>query len=480
MEDCPHIHQEDEGLKRFKEIVREETDNGRTIREFQFNAMFDDAYRYLDGPWSYMRAVHSSMAYNTLASDGHDLFIYDSDLGRYVPGENRVRKILADSMELEWSPTRVNDVLIWFRDSSPRLWNAPPLDRVNVLNGILDLESGELKPHSEDFLSPVQINAEWDPEAECPAIDQFVQRVFPYDAHDVFYQLAGLFLTPDSRRQKAVLFLGSGASGKSVATALLRTFLGHWNVSNVPLHDLTEGSFSLAELRGKLLNISADVPERDFDDTAVFKQIVDGHLATLRAPRKHRDPIEFQPYTRLLASAARVPRSADNSLGYLRRWLVVPFDTSFNESQLDGTLLDKLTTPDELSGLLNRAVSANRQLLESGRLTETEKMARAKDGFDQESDSTRLFLEECVEETSPYDEIDRTVLYGAYNDWCLLNRIKPVSARRLYKSIWEIFRVKTQKRHRSRVLQGLQLVSEDAEATQMGADAAGAADARQV
>ena len=107
-------------------------------------------------------------------------------------------------------------------------------------------------------------------------------------------------------------------------------------------------------------------------------------------------------------------------------------------------------------------------------------MVRAKDEFDQAFDSTRLFLEECVEETSPYDEIDRTVLYGAYNDWCLLNRINPVSARRLYKSTWEIFRVKTQKRHRSRVLQGLQLVSEDAEATQMGADAAGAADARQV
>ena len=375
-----------------------------------------------------------------------------------------VRKVLADSMELEWSPTRVNDVLIWFRDSSPRLWDAPPLDRVNVLNGILDLESGELNPHSEDFLSPIQLNAAWDPDAECPAIDQFVQRVFPYDAHEVFYQLAGLFLTPNSRCQKAVLFLGSGArgSGKSVAMALLRTFLGPWNVSNVPLHDLTEGSYALAELRSKLLNISADVPERDFDDTTVFKQIVDGQLAVLRAPRKHRDPIEFQPFTRLLASAARVPRSADDSLGYLRRWLAVPFDTSLNESNLDPALLDKLTTPEELSGLLNRAVAQHRQLLESGRLTESEKMARAKDGFEQESDSTRLFLKERVEESSPYDEIDRTVLYGTYKDWCVFNRINPVSPQRLYKSVWDIFRIETHKRSDRRVLQGIQIIKEDA------------------
>ena len=154
MTDCPHTHEPDKGLQTFRDHINEMTDNGRILREFFVNAQFDDAYRYLDGPWSYMRAVHSSMAYQTLASDGHDLFIYDKDAGRYVPGEHRVRKILADSMELEWSPTRVNHILTWYRDRAPRLWDAPPLDRVNVLNGILDIESGELEPHSPDFLSP--------------------------------------------------------------------------------------------------------------------------------------------------------------------------------------------------------------------------------------------------------------------------------------------------------------------------------------
>ena len=461
MTECPHEHEPDTGRQTFRDIIREETDGGRDLVRFFTNAMSDERYMFKDEPWNYMYTVHGdTIKANTFASDGHDPFIYDSDLGRYVPADERLRPFLADSMKHEWSPARVDLILNWYRDRSTRLWDPPPLDRVNVLNGILDIASGDLQPHSPDFLSPIQINAAWDPEAQCPAIDRFVQRVFPYDAHEVLYQLAGLFLTPDSRRQKAVLFLGSGASGKSVATALLRTFLGHWNVSNVPLHDLTEGSFSLAELRGKLLNISADVPERDFNDTAVFKQIVDGQLATLRAPRKHRDPIEFQPLTRLLASAARVPQSADNSLGYLRRWLVVPFDTSLNESNLDRTLLDQLTTPEELSGLLNRAVAEYRQLLESGRLTESEKMVQAKDWFDQESDSTRLFLKECVEECSPYDEIDRTVLYGAYKDWCVFNHLTPVSARRLYSSIWEIFRVKMNRSNGRRVLRGLQLVDE--------------------
>ena len=455
MTDCPHEHQPDPALQKFRDIILEETDGGRNITRFYLNAMFDVAFIFKDDPWKYTLSVLDG---HTFATDGHGLFIYDADLGRYVPADDKLRNILADTLKHEWSQAKVNHIFTWYKDCAPKLWDPPPLDRVNVLNGVLNLESGDLQPHSPDFLSPIQINAAWDPEAECPAIDRFVQRVFPYDAHEVFYQLAGLFLTPDSRCQKAVLFLGSGASGKSVALSLLRQFLHPRNVSNVPLHDLTVGRFDLAELRGKLLNISADVPERDFNDTAVFKQIVDGQLATLRVPRKYRDPIEFQPFTRLLASAARVPQSADNSLGYLRRWLAVPFDTSLNESNLDRTLLDQLTIPDELSGLLNRAVSAYRQLLEKGTLTESEKMAAAKQEFDQASDSTRLFLRERVEECSPYDEIDRTVLYGAYKDWCVFNRFSPDSARRLYSSIWDVFRIKTDRSHGRRLFKGIQLL----------------------
>ena len=258
MTQCPHEHQPDTGRQTFRDIIREETDGGRSIARFLTNAMFDKDFMFKDEPWNYMYTVHGdTIKANTFATDGHDPFIYDSDLGRYVPAADRLRPFLADSMKHEWSPARVDLILNWYRERSPRLWDTPPLDRVNVLNGILNLESGDLQPHSPDFLSPIQINAAWDPEAECPAIDRFVQRVFPYDAQEVFYQLAGLFLTPDSRCQKAVLFLGSGASGKSVATALIRTFLHPRNISNVPLHDLTEGNYALAELRGKLLNISS-------------------------------------------------------------------------------------------------------------------------------------------------------------------------------------------------------------------------------
>ena len=103
-------------------------------------------------------------------------------------------------------------------------------------------------------------------------------------------------------------------------------------------------------------------------------------------------------------------------------------------------------------------------------------MVAAKDEFDQASDSTRLFLEECVEESSPYDEINRTDLYNSYKDWCAINRLNPVGAHRLYTSVWDVFRVDTHNTNGRRLFKGIQLVPE---AVSMGADSAGSAEAVQ-
>ena len=54
----------------------------------------------------------------------------------------------------------------------------------------------------------------------------------------------------------------------------------------------------------------------------------------------------------------------------------------------------------------------------------------------------------------------RTELYNAYKDWCAFNRINPVSARRLYGSVWEIFRVEMQRSNGRGVLRGLKIVDE--------------------
>lgn len=407
-----------------------------------------------DPAWTPMMYL-TYMGYS-FATRGNSLFMYDSELGRYVPGERALRQCLVSGLLEQWTPTKANMAVRWAADNAPELWDAPPLDRLNVLNGILDVSSGRLEPHSPDFLSPVQINAAWVPGAGCPAIDRFVTRVFPDDAGELFYQLAGLYALPDTRQQKAVMLLGSGSNGKSVALALLRQFLGSRNVSALPLHELADNRFAAAELRDKLLNISSDLSDRTFTDTTLFKNIVDGRLSTINARYRYGKPFTFRPFARLIFSANRVPESSDPSYGYLRRWLVVPFDAQIAEDDRDPFLLEKLSTPDELSGLLNHAVAAYRHLLNRGRLTESGSLKSAKAGFSALSDPTRLFLEEQVE-LDDQSRLHRTDLYTAYKKWCAIHSVRPVRPQILYQTIQEALGVSTRKSNGRRMLEGIRL-----------------------
>ncbi len=61
-------------------------------------------------------------------------------------------------------------------------------------------------------------------------------------------------------------------------------------------------------------------------------------------------------------------------------------------------------------------------------------------------------------------------LYAAYKDWCAANRHNPVSAHRLYTSVWDIFRVKTRNSNGRRLFKGIRLIPET---TQTGAEGAG-------
>ena len=407
-----------------------------------------------DPSWTPMMYL-TYMGYS-FATRGRSLFIYDTELGRYVPGEAPLRQCLSTGLLEQWTPAKANMAVRWAADNAPELWDAPPLDRVNALNGILDVTSGTLEPHSPDFLSPIQTNAAWNPGAECPAIDRFISRVFPDDAGELFYQLAGLYALPDTRHQKAVILLGSGSNGKSVTLALLHHFLGARNISSLPLHELAENRFAASELQDKLLNISSDLPDRTLKDTTLFKKIVDGRLSTINARRRYGRPFQFQPFVRLIFSANRVPDSTDTSYGYLRRWLVVPFDAQLHDDERDPFLIEKLSTPEELSGLLNHAVAAYRRMLNSGRLIESQAMCNAKARFNALSNPTRLFLSECVE-PSPDDHILRSDLYRAYKDWCAFQKIKPLSAHRLYAAAHETLNIATSMSNGRRIFRDVRL-----------------------
>ncbi|HVZ18817.1 MAG TPA: phage/plasmid primase, P4 family, partial [Terriglobales bacterium] len=247
----------------------------------------------------------------------------------------------------------------------------------------------ELGAHDPAHLSPVQIPVAFDPGAGCPAIEKFVRDCFPSDSHHLAWEIAAWLMLPDTSIQKALLTLGGGSNGKSVFLNLLQEFLGRDNCSALSLHKIESDKFAAARLWGKVANICPDLPTAAVSGTSMFKALTGGD--TINVERKFEASFELKPYARLVFSANSAPRSDDSSAGFFRRWLVLPFDRTFSESDPESVpraVLDaRLSEPGELSGFLNKALDAL-PVIRSGRFTE--------------SASTRAALEEMRMTTDPF------------------------------------------------------------------------------
>lgn len=340
--------------------------------------------------------------------------------GVYKPdGEGHVKRLVKALLESwnqskKWSSGRADEVVEYLRVDSPLIWERPPLDIVNVANGLLDVETGELKPHSSDFLSPIQLSVRYDATATCPAWEQFVAEVFPKDAQQLAWDVLAWLMTPDISIQTAVLLMGQGANGKSAYLAGVRAFLGRANVASENLHNLESNRFAVAQLVGKLANICSDLPSTSLAGSSVFKAITGGDC--MRAERKFKPAFTFEPYARLVFSANYLPRCTDASHAFFRRWMIVPFPRTFQPSeQIPREVLDaRLATPRELSGVLNKALVALRAIRARGGLCESNSVRTAGSEFVRLMDPVAVWLD-AVAIKEPDAMVAKSDLVEAYN-----------------------------------------------------------------
>ena len=109
-----------------------------------------------------------------------------------------------------------------------------------------------------------------------------------------------------------------------------------------------------------MANTFADLKSDKLTNTGPFKMLVSGDF--IRAQNKFCNPFEFQNYAKLIFSANEIPQSEDKSYAYFRRWIILFFENVFEGDNNDTKLIEKLTTDEELSGLLNLSLIALRQL----------------------------------------------------------------------------------------------------------------------
>jgi len=355
--------------------------------------------------------------YNFLTTSDTKEIYYYNDGYFHSKGENIVRSISEDFMENLSSKHAKNEVEDHVRDKNYQnrdIFDTPKL-LIPLKNGVYDLKNNELLAHNPKYYFLNEIPVIYDGKADCPKIKKFLSEVADEKDINAIQEFFGYCLYREYIFHKAFMFVGSGKNGKSTCINLLKRFLGEKNVSNKELQELSYDRFATSKLYGKLLNAAADISDAALQQTGKFKTLTgnDG----IDAQKKFQESFNFKNYAKLLYSANTLPKTDDDSYAFYRRWILINFSNVFEKEKCDPHILKKLTTPEELSGMLNYALAGLRRLLKNNGFSYSKTVEETREQYKTLSDPIYSFVQEFIS-TNTTGFLLKDDVYQKFLKWC--------------------------------------------------------------
>jgi putative DNA primase/helicase len=288
---------------------------------------------------------------------------------------------------------------------------------VNVKNGLLDLHTKILKPHTPNFVSLVQYQVVYDPLATCPTwmqcLDEWLAGNEKEKKHELLQQFSGYCLSSSTQYQKALFLIGDGGSGKSTFADTISMVIGDNATSHIDLEGLY-GQYGFKGLIGKRLNIIEEV-RGNYYESNKLKKLISGERVTI--DMKYKDQFTFRPQAKFVFAVNLMPRVDDTSTATERRVCAVMFKNSFKDNPNTQLRSDFGLLAKELQGIFNWMMAGADMLRDKGNFTITEEQTELLAEYREENSSVEGFIKECLSFVK--DEfIESTEMYSEYAKWC--------------------------------------------------------------
>ncbi|MCY1720431.1 phage/plasmid primase, P4 family [Prolixibacteraceae bacterium Z1-6] len=300
--------------------------------------------------------------------------------------------------------------------------NQPDQVLINLENGTMEFSASgwKLRPFNPVDFMTYQLPFSYDPNAECPMFDKYLEEVQPDESsRKVLQEFAGYIFT-NLNLEKMLMLVGSGANGKSVFFNIISAIVGKQNILNYSL-GMFGHEYNRAKLTNVLLNYSSEKGTELNPDT--LKALVSGEPLQTREP--YGKPFTLTNKVRFIINANELPRETEQTKAYFRRYLIVPFDVTITEDQRDIDLADKIIE-NELSGVFNWLLKGLERILEQRQFTRSEKSEEALEDFRRKSDSVALFVEEFSLEQHKTEKTELVTIYKKYKEFCHDDGYKPL------------------------------------------------------
>ena len=233
------------------------------------------------------------------------------------------------------------------------------------------------------------------------------------------YEVIGACMVTHTSWEKAFMFFGPGANGKSVLGSVLKSIIGAQNTAAVPPKRFSE-KFQVSHLEGKLLNLVTELDQSERIPDGSLKALISGETITVE--NKHRNPREIVPIAKHVFLTNHLPRLRDHSDGLSRRIIVIPMRRQFIEQDADPNIGQKLSA--EIDAVGTRAMDALGALIErGGQFTTCQSIEAAHREWRKENNTVALFAETCLCHTNTAEgrSLPLQVAYDDYSVWCQSN-----------------------------------------------------------
>jgi P4 family phage/plasmid primase-like protien len=288
---------------------------------------------------------------------------------------------------------------------------------LNCQNGVIELKTGKLLPHSPDMLLTKICNTVYDSSAMCPEWMKFLNTIFLGNENLIsFIQKAvGYGMTGDVSQQVFFILHGDGANGKSTFVETFYRILGSY-AAITPTSTLiakrgNEIPNDVARLKGARFIISSELERSKLLDEALVKRFTSEEPISARFLRQ--EFFEFKPTGKIFLSSNYKPTIRGTDDGIWRRIRLVPFEHKFEGANKIENFAEKFLYP-ELPGILAWAVRGFLKMQAEG-MKAPDIVMSATQEYKSAEDGVGAFLDEFCD-LDEWCQVSVSDLYEAFRE----------------------------------------------------------------
>ena len=352
-------------------------------------------------------------------SKSEEIFVYED--GIYLKNGRSTIQTQTENILKEYSTNHyINEIqekIKRLSTISKEEFDKIPEHLICLKNGILNLKIRELEKHNPKYYFKTRFNIKYDKKADCKNIKEFFNGIFYPEDINFVQEWFGFNLYRKYFVKKAVICFGERDTGKTIFLNLLMNFIGRENTAGISLQRIASGDkFALSSLKDKYSNIFDDLSSKDLSDQGGFKIATGGGFIT--AEHKFGDPFQFLNFAKHIFATNKIPSIEDvDDDAYYDRWIPLPFDNQIEKSEQDKFLIQKLTTDQEMSGLLNYALEGLERLLKKGEFSYNKNCKEIKEIMERHSDPLSAFAQDWLIEKLG-NKITKEQMFQIYSIYC--------------------------------------------------------------